>query len=59
MCNCGRKKTEVVTSANLAATQAQDAAAAAEEMKILAMQTATQAEQYLRSAANAASNARS
>lgn len=59
MCNCGRKKTEIVTSAQLANVQAQDAAAAVEEMRVLAMQTATQAEQYLQSAANAAANARS
>ena len=59
MCNCGRKKTETVTSAQLAAVQAQDAAEAVQEMRTLAMQTATQAEQYLQSAANAAANAHS
>lgn len=59
MCNCGRKKTEVVTTAQLTRDQAQDAQAALAEVRELAVQTATQAEQYLASAVNAAGNARS
>lgn len=65
MCNCGRRKNQVVTSAQLQVDAAQDQAAQADqaaalqEVRTLAMQTATQAEQYLASAVKAVGNSRS
>lgn len=54
MCGCGRKRTQTMTSA-----QAQQEADARALMNTLEQQTITAAEQMLKSAANAAGNARS
>jgi hypothetical protein len=54
MCGCGRKRTQTVTTA-----QVQAEADARQAMATLEQQTISGAEQMLKSAANAASNARS
>lgn len=60
MCNCGRKRQQAVTSAQTAQAQAnQDQAEANELMRQVALQTVTEAERMLASAARAANNARS
>ena len=60
MCNCGRKRQQAVTSAQLAQEQqVADQVEANEALRQLAMQTVTEAERMLTSAAKAANNARS
>lgn len=60
MCNCGRKRQQAVTSVQTAQAQAhQDQAEANELMRQVALQTVTEAERMLASAARAANNARS
>ena len=60
MCNCGRKRQQTVTSAQLAQDQANsDQAEANEALRQLAMQTVSEAERMVASAAKAARNARS
>ncbi len=54
MCGCGRKRTTVVTTA-----QIEGDAEARRMMNELELQTVTAAEAMLKSASNAASNARS
>lgn len=53
MCGCGRKRTSVVTTAQVEADETRRA------METLEQQTISAAEGMLKSAANAASNARS
>lgn len=60
MCNCGRKRQQAVTSVQLAQEQVQSEQAENNELvRTLAMQTVTEAEKMLASAARAANNSRS
>ena len=60
MCNCGRKRQQAVTSAQLAQDQVtQDQVEANEALRQMAMETISAAEKMVQSAARAARNARS
>ena len=60
MCNCGRKRQQAVTSAQLAQAQVdQDQVEANEALRQMALETVSAAEKMVQSAARAARNARS
>ena len=60
MCNCGRKRQQAVTSAQLAQEQVNgDQAEANEALRQMALETVSAAEKMIQSAASAARNARS
>ncbi len=60
MCNCGRKRQQAVTSAQLAQSQVDtDQAEANEALRQMAMETVSAAEKIVQSAARAARNAHS
>jgi hypothetical protein len=60
MCNCGRRRQQATTSAQLAQQQVDgEQAAANEALRQMAVETVGEAERMLASAAKAARNARS